>query len=141
MIDWRVEVLVGYIAPPEDARHAETIMNHMLGSFAINTEWGMRQVQAAGAMSRIIAGASHEIAGMAERSQRYRDAVDDRTAKLRSNATLGVTDVVDPGTGRHTTVDSGSNYYWVDNRGMILGTNVDTNPSVDFRRLLELPLR
>jgi hypothetical protein len=38
-------------------------------------------------------------------------------------------------------VDSGSGYYWVDNRGMILGTNVDTSPGVDFRRLLELPLR
>jgi hypothetical protein len=48
---------------------------------------------------------------------------------------------MDPATGRHMTVDSGSGYYWVDPRGMILGTNVDTSPGVDFRRLLELPLR
>jgi hypothetical protein len=138
---WTVDVLLGYVAPPQEVQQAGTVMNHMLSSFAINPEWGMGRVQAAGAMSRIISGASQEIAGMTERSQRYRDAVDDRIAKLRSNATLGVTDVMDPATGRHTTVDSGSNYYWVDNRGMILGTDVDTNPSVDFRRLLELPPR
>ena len=101
----------------------------------------MREIQAAGAKSRIISGATQEIAGMAESSQRYRDAVDDRIARLRSNATLGVTNVVDPATGQRTTVDSGSGYYWVDQRGMILGTNVDTSPGVDFRQLLELPPR
>ena len=114
-------------------------MLRLRDSFQINTEWGMRQIQTAGAQSRIIAGATQEIAGMAERSQRYRDAVDDRIAQLRSNATLGVTDVVDPATCRHTTVDSGSGYYWVDHRGVIVGTNTDTHPNVDFRALVQLP--
>ena len=131
---------MGYIAPPEGAKQAEAIMIRMKDSFQVDTQWGMREIQGAGDRSRIISDATRDIAGMAESSQRYRDAVDDRIARLRSNATLGVTEVVDPATGRHLSVDSGSGYYWVDHRGMMLGTNVDTSPGVDFRRLLELPL-
>ena len=137
-IGWRVDGLFAYIAPPEGIAQAEAVMLRIRDSVQVNTQWGMREIQGAGARSRIISGATQEIAGMAESGQRYRDAVDDRIARLRSNATLGVADVVDPGTGRHTTVDSGSGYYWVDHRGIILGTNVDTSPGVDFRRLLEL---
>jgi len=137
-VSWQVDGPLGYIAPPEGVAQAEAVMNRMRDSFRVNTQWGMREVQGAGDRSRIISGATREIAGMAESSQRYRDAVDDRIARLRSNATLGVADVVDSATGRRMTVDSGSGYYWVDHRGMILGTNVDTSPGVDFRRLLEL---
>jgi len=137
-VNWQVDALFAYIAPPEGVAQAEAVMIRLRDSFQVNTQWGMREIQGAGARSRIISGATREIAGMAESSQRYRDAVDDRIARLRSNATLGVTDVVDSATGRRMTVDSGSDYYWVDQRGMILGTHVDTRPGVDFRRLLGL---
>jgi hypothetical protein len=43
-----------------------------------------------------------------------------------------VIDVVDPDTGRVTKVDSGSNYYWVDPRGTIVGTETGTRLSLDF---------
>jgi len=135
---WRAEELCAYIAPPEGAGQAEAVLNRMRNSFRVNTQWGMREIQGVGDRSRIMRGAAQDIAGMAESSQRYRDAVDDRIARLRSNATLGVADVTDPATGRRMTVDSGSGYYWVDQRGMIVGTNVDTSPGVDFRQLLEL---
>ena len=46
---------------------------------------------------------------------------------------------MDPATGRHMTVDSGAGYYWVDQRGVIVGTNTDTRPNVDFRALVQLP--
>ena len=72
-------------------------------------------------------------------SQKRRNAIDDEIARRRSNATLGVVDVADPATGRRMTVESGTNYYWVDQRGAIVGTNTDTRPSVDFRALLQLP--
>ena len=138
-IGWRVDALLGYIAPPEGIAQAEAVMLRLRDSVRVNTDWGMREIQAAGAKSRIISGATQEIAGMAESSQRYRDAVDDRIARLRSNATLGVADVMDPATGRHMTVDSGAGYYWVDQRGVIVGTNTDTRPNVDFRALVQLP--
>jgi hypothetical protein len=138
---WRLHSLLGYIAPAERAGEAEAVMIRMRDSIQVNPQWGLREIQGVGARAGIVRGTTQEIAGMAERSQRYRDAVDDRIARLRSNATLGVVDVVDSATGRRMTVDSGSDYYWVDHRGMILGTNVDTSPGVDFRRLLELPLR
>jgi hypothetical protein len=47
--------------------------------------------------------------------------------------------VVDPYTGRRTTVESGSNYYWIDQRGAIVGTDTDTRPNIDFRALVRLP--
>jgi hypothetical protein len=43
--------------------------------------------------------------------------------------------------GRYISVDSGSDDYWVDHRGVVLGTDVDTSPGVDFRRLPELSPR
>lgn len=138
---WRAELLMAYIAPPENIRQAEAATLRLLSSFQLNPQWGMAQVRAAGAQSRIIAGATQDIANMAQQSQRYRDAVDDRIAKLRSGATLGVTEVMDTRTGQRMTVDSGSGYYWINNQGQVVGTNVDTRPNIDFRRLLELPVR
>jgi hypothetical protein len=36
-------------------------------------------------------------------------------------------------------VESGTNYYWIDQRGRIAGTTTDTKPSIDFRQLVRLP--
>ncbi len=63
----------------------------------------------------------------------------DELARRRSNAILGVEDVVDPLTGREFKVESGSNYYWVDHRERIVGTETDVRPSLDFRELIRLP--
>jgi hypothetical protein len=52
---------------------------------------------------------------------------------------LGVADVIDQTTGRQMKVESGSNYYWVDHRGTIIGTQTDTRPNLDFRELTRLP--
>ena len=132
---------MAYIAPPEEAKQVETVMFRMRDSFRVDTQWGMREIRGAGDRSRIISSAAQDIARMIESSQRHRDAIDDRIARLRSDANLGVSQVVDPATGRHMSVDSGSDYYWVDHRGVVLGTDVDTSPGVDFRRLLELSPR
>jgi hypothetical protein len=111
----------------------------MSGSFQWNVQWQIAQVGIAGAASRAVSGASNDIADMVARSQQKRNAIDDEIARRRSNATLGVVDVADPETGRRMSVESGSNYYWVDQRGVIVGTNTDTRPNVDFRALLQLP--
>ncbi len=136
---WLVNGLTGYLAPPEKASLAQAILLHMDGSFQFNVQWRMAQIGIAGEASRAVSSASNDIANMVARSQRSRDAVDDELARRRSNATLGVVDVADPQTGRRMTVESGSNYYWVDQRGVIVGTNTDTRPNIDFRALLQLP--
>ena len=48
-------------------------------------------------------------------------------------------DVVDPATGSSFKVENGSNYYWIDDRGSIVGTDTSTQPSVDFRQIVALP--
>jgi hypothetical protein len=63
----------------------------------------------------------------------------DELSRRRENAILGVEDVVDPVTGRELKVESGSNYYWIDHRGDIVGTQTDTRPNLDFRELTRLP--
>jgi hypothetical protein len=136
---WLVNGLTGYSAPPDKVSMAEAIHQHMAGSLQWNVQWRMAQVGVAGEASRAVSGASNDIANMVARSQRARDAIDDELARRRSNATLGVVEVADPQTGRRMTVESGSNYYWIDQRGVIAGTNTDTRPSVDFRALLALP--
>ena len=42
----------------------------------------------------------------------YKQAVDDEVYRKWSNATLGQTDVRDPGTGQEYKVESGHNFYW-----------------------------
>jgi hypothetical protein len=63
----------------------------------------------------------------------------DEISRRRSNAILSVEDVVDPTTGREFKVESGSNYYWIDHRGTIVGTQTDSRPNLDFRELTRLP--
>ncbi len=111
----------------------------MLGSLRFNPQWAAMQLRNEGATSQMVSATANQIADTAARSQRARDGVDDEIARRRSNATLGVVELADPETGRRLTVESGSNYYWVDARGVIVGTNTDTRPTVDFRALLQLP--
>jgi hypothetical protein len=63
----------------------------------------------------------------------------DEIDRRRSNVILGVEDVIDPVTGRQIKIESGSEYYWIDHRGTIVGTQTDTRPNLDFRQLIRLP--
>ncbi len=136
---WKVREITGYLAPSDKASTADAIRAHMLGSRRFNVEWATMQLRNEGATSQMISATATQIAESAARSQRARDAVDDEIARRRSNATLGVVDMADPETGRRVTVESGFNYYWVDPRGVIVGTNTETRPKVDFRALVQLP--
>jgi hypothetical protein len=136
---WKVFFLGAFLAPSGKEPLAESIYGHMLRSTQGNPEWQTMQSRLAGSAAGAVSSTAKEIADLAARGQRARDAIDDEIARRRSNATLGVVDVADPQTGRRMTVDSGANYYWVDQRGMIVGTHTDTRPSVDFRALLQLP--
>ena len=55
-----------------------------------------------------------------------------------AKARRGIEQVRDPLTGRTDEVSSGSNYYWIDAQGRIVGTQTDTTPNIDFRRVFIL---
>jgi hypothetical protein len=89
--------------------------------------------------SHIVAQTNAAISKLSSDTYWSRQQSNDELSRRRSNATLGVEDVMDPSTGRQIKVESGSNYYWIDARGAIVGTETHTLPSIDFRALTRLP--
>jgi len=136
---WRVEHLFGYLAPREKAAQAESVLQHAIASMQVNPQWAGMQSNVAANTSRIVSRTQAEISNIIDSTYRNRQASLDEISRRRSNATLGVVDVVDPATGREFKVESSSNYYWIDHRGTIAGTETDTRPGIDFRELTRLP--
>lgn len=139
VVQWRVEFLYGYLAAAEQAPKAQAVLEHLIQTFQLNPQWVAMQQGLAANTSAIVAQTNHEISRIISSSYHRRQAVMDELSRRRSNAILGVEDVVDPATGREFKVESGSNYYWIDHRGHIVGTETDTRPSLDFRELVRLP--
>lgn len=136
---WNAEHLIGFLASPERASTAQEVMMHILATSQVNPEWAARQQGMTQAISDVVSRTQSEMSKRINDSYWARHAGDSEMSRRRSNATLGVVDAVDPETGRRFRVESGSNYYWIDNAGHIAGTQTDTTPHVDFRQLVSLP--
>ncbi|MCL6613054.1 MAG: hypothetical protein K6U03_00290 [Firmicutes bacterium] len=63
---------------------------------------------------------------------------DELRERYANNAILGMEDAVDPETGDRFRVGSGSNCYWIDDRGRIVETEVETRPGWILGRWCEL---
>ncbi len=136
---WHVDYLTGYRAPREQAPLAQEVLRHMLATFRINPQWAAMQSRVSANTSRIVSEAHNEISNIISSTYWNRQGVMDEISRRRSNATLGVVDVIDAATGEQFQVESSSNYYWIDHRGTIVGTETHTVPSIDFREMLQLP--
>jgi len=136
---WHAPHLFGYIATPEKVGQAQAVAQHMLSSVEVNPQWAAMQSHLTGETSRIANQTNQEISNLMNDTYWRRQGVMDELARRRSNATLGVEDVIDPTTGRECKIESGSNYYWIDQRGTIVGTETGTRPNLDFRELIRLP--
>ena len=136
---WHIEYLYGYLAARDQARQAEQILSHMLSSYQDNPQWMAMQQNVTAASSRIVAETHQEVSKMISDTFANKNRSDDEISRRRQNAILGTVDVVDAATGREFKVENSSNYYWLDNRGAIVGTQTDTNPGWDFRQLVALP--
>lgn len=111
----------------------------MIKTFEINPQWMALQQNITAQTSRVVHETYEEISKISSQSYWHRQAANDEIARRRSNAILGVVDVVDPASGREYKVESGSNYYWIDPQGRIVGTETYAVPTIDFRELLQLP--
>jgi hypothetical protein len=136
---WNVDQLQGYLSPPERAGQAQSILAHMIGSAHLNPQWVRMQQNVTAATSRIVADTNAHISKVITDSYWSRQASQDELSRKRSNQILGLEDTRDPVTGRELKVESGSNYYWIDHRGNIAGTDIHSRPSLDFRELVRLP--
>ena len=136
---WHIEYLYGYVAAREKAALAERILSHMLASYADNPQWMAMQQGVTAETSRIVAETQQQVSKTIADTFAYKGRVDDEISRRRENATLGTVDVIDAATGRQIKVENSSNYYWLDNHGIIAGTQTDTKPGWNFRELLALP--
>ena len=136
---WNVEYLYGYMAPQSKQETAQSTLEHLLASFQLNPQWAAMQQNITANTSQIVTQTNEKISSMIMESFEYRNRVNDELSRKWENAILGVEDVIDPLSGRQFKVESGSNYQWIDNRGYVVGTQTDTRPGFDFRKLVRLP--
>jgi hypothetical protein len=137
---WAVDKLFGYqAATAADERVARAALQRLAASWRIDPQWEARQQQTTAQVAAITRKADNEIAGLIDSTYADKQAVDDEVSRNWSNATLGETDVRDPGTGQEYKVESGSNFYWREvGADTVTGTQADTPPDVDFTPLEEL---
>jgi len=136
---WSVPYMGGYLATAEESGLAQAAFEHMVKSVEVNPQWAAMQSHLAGETSRIVSRTHQEISNLIDDTYWRRQGVMDELHRRRSNVILGVEDVIDPASGRQFKVESGSNYYWIDHRGTVVGTDTDTRPNLDFRQLIQLP--
>lgn len=132
---WRAENLLGYVAAPERSAQAKDVLAHMVSSFRIDEQWMARQQQTTMATSAIVSRTNDAISKIISDTYWSRQPIESEISRRRSNAILGVEDVVDEHTGERYRVDAGSNYYWINPKGTIVGTDIDAVPRGDFRLL------
>ena len=136
---WYAKDLLGYLASPGRAKEAETVLAHVAQSVQVNPQWVARQQQTNMQVSHIASETQAQISDTIMSSYWNRQAALEETQRRVENSILGTTDVVDPATGERKRIESNSNYYWINNRGGIVGTQTDSTPGLDFRQLTRLP--
>ena len=136
---WKVEHLFTALASAEKKDLARDVLVHLIESYQLNPQWAAMQQGITANTSKIVSQTHEEISGIIQSTYENRQRSDDEIGRRRSNAMLGVEDVIDPVTGRELKIESGSNYYWIDHRGTIVGTDTHTLPGLDFREMIRLP--
>lgn len=129
---WHVEILYGYLAPGDKVAQDQSVLGHMVRTFQLNPQWVAMPQGIVANTVEIVSRMSREISKIISQSYWDRQVVMDELDRRRSNAILSVEDVVDPVTGEEFKVESGWNYYWIDNRGMIVGTDTHAHPIRTF---------
>ncbi len=136
---WGVESISGYVAVPDKEIMAEEAYETMIRSYEVNPVWHRQQQQLSANVSAIVSETSSQISDIISQSYDRRSRSQDEILRKYSNYLRGVEDVRDPQYGTEHRVWSGSNYYWLDNTGAILGTDLHVNPDVmRFREMIRL---
>ena len=116
----------------------EAALGRMVGSFKINPRWLQLETAKAGVNSRIISEMTQEISTTVNAAFENQQRVTEHALAEDAKVRRGIEEIYDPVMGKVFEVSSGSNYYWTDVRGNIVGTEIDTTPSIDFRQMLIL---
>jgi hypothetical protein len=136
---WHVPYLFGYLTTQNREAEAQQIFAHIIETIQLNPQWVAMQQGVAANTSAIVTDTNHAIMRTIRDTFENKQRVYDEIGRRDANARRGVVEVIDETTGEHFEVQSGSNYYWIDHRGNIAGTDVYTQPTIDFRGMLQLP--
>ena len=128
---WQVPYLYVATAQPSSMSIALAALQHIVGSFKQDPSWTARQSQLSADSARIASAAGSAIADSISSSYWSKSASEDVLSEQRSDATLGLTNTVDPATGEPFKVQSDSSHYWIDHSGKIVGTDTSAAPSVE----------
>jgi hypothetical protein len=135
---WYADTTAAFLAPSTVAGIAAGVLGHMTRSFAFDLAWLANGTQNAAAISRAAAETNAAISESIMKGWERRGAAIDRIMDEGSRVRLGIDIYGDPSTGDRYTVANSHNYYWVNARGNVVGTETDTAP-VGYRRLNRVP--
>ncbi len=120
--------LFGYYSPENLFNETEYFVLKSEESFKVNQEWAAKEAREVNKRIGIISSTQDSISDTISSTFEYRTESQDRINNEWSKTTLGIEEVYNPETGQSWTIDSGSKYYWVDNKNNIYGTETDENP-------------
>ncbi len=136
---WKVETLLGYLAVAEKAPLAHQIYSHVVQSGKTNPDWHRRQGQFIEGITKIVSSTNAAISNTIREARIAKEPIMNEIDRRRANAIRGLEDVVYTATGQKYKVESGNNFYWINNRGEYVGTDTHTLPDIDFRELTRQP--
>ncbi len=126
---WHVTILVGFLAAQGREAEAQAALKRMIESTEVNPAWAQAQLKTTARVSEITRETNEHISNIITQTYESRQATLDEVYRKYDNSIRGQEDVSDPQTGQTYKVESGSNYYWVDAFGTVLGTNIYENPN------------
>lgn len=135
---WSAADLLLYASSPDRVAMAASVAQHAFATRRINPQWAAMQRHTRQVGAEIESKSRREIADIIGSAYAARSAAQERTGQQHSLAIRGLESVADPATGRTLQVDSGSNYYWIDPAGTIVGTQSRSQPGIDFTELIKI---
>lgn len=152
---WQVYSVAGFIAPPARAAEAGQAVIRLLSARQVDPRWAEGNRAMVGQIANISQQSQAQISQMindrfkilqrpspsssSSTSSSTQIGSSDEMIMQQQNAMMDQTDVVDQNTGEKFKVVSGSNYYWVNPQGTIVGTNAPSQPTTDFQLMTQLP--
>ncbi|MFA5126323.1 MAG: hypothetical protein WC462_04975 [archaeon] len=124
---WAVS-LFGYSSPENLFNETEYLVLKSEESFKVDSAWAAREAQEINKRAGIISSTQESISESISSTFEYRSQSMDKINNEWSKTILGIEEVYNPATDDTYTVNSGSNYYWIDNKNNIYGTETEENP-------------
>lgn len=124
---WAATVLE-YHSPAALMDETELLALDIQRSFRVNPAWAAREQAEVRKRLGILSKGQSDISSLISSSFEMRSRTMDELNEKWDKYILGIEDAYDPDTGSHYVVDSGSKYYWIDDRGNVYGTQTADSP-------------